>query len=245
MLRTKKTNQFQLQAYEHISIAFSYQHFVNLSAYLRDSSEIGWQERFGPGKVLTDNRQQRKWSSSGKNSSIFCSRNLIDFCSWDITVFEQNWKIILFLRIKSGPGPQKDCRLKDWNTDICCENSLRAIHSDFRSSFVSHLNTAVFQIKSYFTISFRSLTEVPGPAWSLQGAQSHLQGGGSAHLVPVLHHLCCQGRRLLLQTQTSSTARVPMQPAETDFSRLLQSCELLKLHVTASHWSKTSGLIHL
>lgn len=77
--KKKKPNQFQLQAYEHISIAFSYQHFVNLSAYLRDSSEMGWQERFGPGKVLTDNRQQRKWSSSGKNSSIFCSRNLIDF----------------------------------------------------------------------------------------------------------------------------------------------------------------------
>lgn len=35
------------------------------------------------------------------------------FCSWQITVFEQNWKIILFLRIKSGPGPQRDCRLKD------------------------------------------------------------------------------------------------------------------------------------
>lgn len=68
------------------------------------------------------------------------------FCSWEITVFEQNWKIILFLRIKSGPGPQRDCRLKDWNPEIFCENSPRAIHSDFRSSFVSHLNTAVFKL---------------------------------------------------------------------------------------------------
>lgn len=165
------------------------------------------------------------------------------FCSWEITVFEQNWKIILFLRIKSGPGPQRDCRLKDWNPEIFCENSPRAIHSDFRSSFVSHLNTAVFQIKSYFTISFQSLTEVPGPAWSLQGAQSHLQGGGSAHLVPVLHHRCCQGRRLLLQTrpQVRLGCQCSLQKQiSQDFSSHVSywSCTLLLL-TAAKHqvWS--------
>lgn len=133
------------------------------------------------------------------------------FCSWDNIFFEQNWKNKPFKkRIKSGPGPMRDRRLKDWNL-LCCENSLRAIHSDFKSSFALCLNTAAFQIKSYFTTSFQLAMEVPGPAWDRQGAQRHLQDG--AHPVPAPHHHY-QGRRLLLQTQTSILLWCQRSPQE-------------------------------
>lgn len=77
------------------------------------------------------------------------------FCSWEISVFKQNWKINLFFRIKSGPGLRKDCSLKDWNRQIYYENSPRAIHSDFRSSFVSYSNAAVFKLNPISPYRFK------------------------------------------------------------------------------------------